>query len=304
MKCGTTTLHNILNEHPDVFIPESEIHFFDMDDLSEHPEFFFFNDDYWITPPFSEKRNDYWQWYFDFFKDAEEDQIIGEDSTGYLASKNAPARIASQKKDIKIIVLLRNPVDRTYSHYWHNVRAGRIGHSFENTLRFFPNTILRRSLYKQQLERYIRYIAESNLKIVVFEEFIKNKSETINDIICFLGLDDNKLNPKFLDIHSNKANMPLFPRLQLVKNRIHRDPGNWIYRGHFPDFNNKVGKKKFLPRLFNNLHNTLNPRIDKNPPPMKRSTRSFLNDYFIKELEGLDKLINKNVLRIWFSDNE
>ena len=42
MKSGTTTLHNILNEHPDVFIPDSEIHFFDMDDVIEHPEFNYF----------------------------------------------------------------------------------------------------------------------------------------------------------------------------------------------------------------------------------------------------------------------
>lgn len=50
MKCGTTSLHKILSSHPEIFIPEREIHFFDIDDISQHPDFFIFSNGNWYYP--------------------------------------------------------------------------------------------------------------------------------------------------------------------------------------------------------------------------------------------------------------
>jgi len=62
MKCGTTSLHFILNSHPHIFVPRHEINFFDLDDLIQHPDFFFFNGQRWYYPSFSKRNREYWDW--------------------------------------------------------------------------------------------------------------------------------------------------------------------------------------------------------------------------------------------------
>jgi hypothetical protein len=304
MKCGTTTLHHILNRHPDIYIPEEEIHFFDMDDITEHPEFLYYNDGEWISPEINENYEKYWHWYNDFFLYSEDHQKIGEDSTGYLASRKAPKRIATQKKDIKIIILLRDPVYRTYSHYWHNVRAGRVCHSFENTLRYYPNTIIKRSLYKQQIQKFYDHIPQNLIKIIIFEEFVQDKRNVIKDLLKFLNLDTNKLEPRHFNIHSNKGKAPLSIKIQLFHNKINREHGNWLYREHFPDYKSKVDRRNFFRRVIKNTHKILNPPIRKQIPAINKRTYDFLSEYFKKELIGLDKMINKDINRYWFQDSQ
>jgi hypothetical protein len=302
MKCGTTSLHHILNKHPDIYIPEEEIHFFDMDDITQHPEFFYYNDNEWISPKINQNYEKYWHWYYNFFQNAEEHQKIGEDSTGYLASKKAPKRIAIQIKDIKIIILLRNPIYRTYSHYWHNVRAGRISHSFENTLRYYPNTIINRSLYKQQIQRFYDHIPQDHIKIIIFEELLQDKRKVISDLLIFLDLDTEKLKSRHLNIHSNKGNAPLSIKMQLLHNKINREHGNWLYRNHFPDYRDKNDNRNFFRRVIKNTHRILNPPIKKQIPAMNKRTYNFLSNYFKKEFIGLDKLIKKDIDKYWFRD--
>ena len=65
-----------------------------------------------------------WEFYSNKFK-GKENFVKGEDSTVYLASKNAAKRISQQKKSIKIIINLRNPTKRTYSNYNHLLRTSR-----------------------------------------------------------------------------------------------------------------------------------------------------------------------------------
>ena len=112
-KCGTTSLHAMLALHPDVFIPEYEVFFFDVDDVMIHPDFFFhrsgssFHD-------YEGEFEEYLAWYRSLFTSAEPGQIIGEDTTTYLCSHYAPTRIAELLPDVKLIALLRDPVDRAY----------------------------------------------------------------------------------------------------------------------------------------------------------------------------------------------
>ncbi len=77
----------------------------------------------------------------------------GEGSSIYLAS-----RIALQNKEIKLNFLLRNPTKRAYSQYYHMLRTGRSTHTFEDTLKYNPVSVLERSLYKDHLEPYYKNI--------------------------------------------------------------------------------------------------------------------------------------------------
>jgi len=113
-KCGTTSLHAILAEHPQIFLPQrKEIHFFEN------------NGNY-------SKGLD---WYSKYFKNANEKKVIGEITADYMFFDYVPERIIEALgKNIKIIFMLRNPVDRSYSEYLFNVRRGFFKGTFEEAI--------------------------------------------------------------------------------------------------------------------------------------------------------------------------
>ena len=165
MKCGTSTIHAILEEHPDVFLPQQEINFFDLDDLYQHPDFFWRNSTSgdWSYSDFKHCSDDCWRWYRSHFSDAPEGALIGEDSTCYLPSRRACERIAMQSKQIKAIICLRQPTLRAYSQYWHMLRTGRAMFSFEDTLRFTPDYVLERSQYLRQLMHFTSFVPRQQI---------------------------------------------------------------------------------------------------------------------------------------------
>jgi len=151
MKSGTTTLHAMLAEHPDVFMADNELFFYDMDDLAQHPDFFEFKNNQWHYPCFEDDPEGFLAWYKEQFKTCEAHQLKGEDSTTYLVSELALKRLKAANPNVKLIIMLRHPTKRVYSHYWHMVRAGRAIYTFEDTLRFQPGLLLQRSDYANQL---------------------------------------------------------------------------------------------------------------------------------------------------------
>jgi hypothetical protein len=302
MKCGTTTLHSMLDTHPDVFIPKGELHFFDHDNIFEHHDFLMFNEtnEYWNYPSLKKNPKEMWEWYTNKFK-GKENLVKGEDSTIYLASENAAKRIAQQDKPIKIVINLRNPTKRAYSQYYHMLRSGRAMYSFEDTLKYAPHSIINRSLYKTQIENYLKYIPKKSIKFVIFEDFIKDPKATLKDVSKFLNIDFNKFESDVFKLHSNKSKLPRYTELQLFRNRNFRTFGNMFYKDHFPYvFKNTKTKDPLILRIIFKIHNLINPQKEKSPPPINVATKDFLNDFFKSELSGLNELVGKDVLGNWF----
>jgi hypothetical protein len=181
MKSGTSSMHAMLAQHPDIFIPTEEIGFFDIDNIIEHYDFSFYDKKsrQWTTQDMNTNTKLLWDWYSSKFEMGA-GKILGEDSTSYLTSKFAAQRIGYQDKEIKLIFMLRQPSKRAYSNYHHLIRSGIIAHSFEDVLQYHPNLVLRRSLYKDQLEAYYRFIPKENIKIVVFEDLIENSKRVLD----------------------------------------------------------------------------------------------------------------------------
>lgn len=302
MKSGTTTMHAILNKHPDIFIPDKEVHFYDMDNILQHPDFNDFDGD-WESHSIDNNPAAYWQWYASRFSQANKSQLIGEDSTTYLASEVAAKRIAFQTKSTKIIVMLRQPSARAYSQYWHMVRTGRAKYSFEKTLQYEPYSLLNRSLYREQIERLFKYIPKKRVKFVIFEEFLKDKAQCITQVCQFLNVAADELPSKALDLHENLTTYPKFIQLELIKNRLFPHLANIGYTDHFSLDQNKL-KKITLDRVFNFIYRKINPLVNVKPDNIKTSTQTFLDSFFIKELEGLNELIEKDVYAIWFNSKQ
>lgn len=302
MKSGTTSLHAILNNHPDIYIPESEVHFFDINNIYNHPDFFFCEKGEWCYPRMDNNRNGLWQWYNNFFQDAPKGSLIGEDSTNYLASAESADRIAMQDKQIKCIICLRHPTKRAYSHYWHMLSSGRAIYDFEDSLRYFPESVLSKSMYREQVERYVQKFPKGQLFFFVLEEFLENKGEVIRELSDFLEVDYHKFPAGSLSLHTNKGVVPKFVRMQLLRNRLLRQLGGKHYRKHLSPLIDVSESPAFVPRLFAKVFDTMNPKFEKSPPRMKQTTKVFLDDYFKRELCGLGNLIDKDVESLWFGE--
>jgi hypothetical protein len=299
MKSGTTTLHYILGQHPRVFIPDREVNFYDIDNLFQHPDFNYFDGANWISQRLDDDPERFWKWYAAHFEAAGENQLVGEDSTTYLSSEIAAKRIAMQNKQLKVIILLRHPTERAYSQYWHMVRTGRATYSFEDTLRYDPFSVLQRSLYLDQLKKFFRHVAPERVKVVIFEEFMADKPSTLRAICEHIGVDYGQLPPDAIEMHKNESLVPRHPGFQVTKNRFFRAGGSMTYRSCLPMAPARE-RHIDLPRLVNMAHRGINPLVKTRPPAMKPSTRRLLDDYFERELDGLDELLGRPVMSLWF----
>jgi hypothetical protein len=304
MKAGTTSLHYILNHHDNMFVPTREIFFFDMDDIQQHPDFCVDGAGGWTFHDYEQEHSHYLNWYEDFFRGAADGQLLGEDSTTYMASSKVPPRIAKLLPNVKLIFMLRDPVTRAYSHYWHLVNSGRAIYDFESTLRHTPGTILQRGFYKEQIERFMRYFPKDQLKFIIFEEFTQNIQFTIDSVCGFLGLQSS-VDTRAIDTQHNVGTAPRYLGLKLRANRIEKKTVERIYQGYPPTPDTKEQKRTSFNRLNQRLSPTvmLAKLVDRGPrgkyPPIAPGVREFLQRLYANENSGLEGLIDIDLERYW-----
>lgn len=170
MKSGTTSLFETLCRHPRLF-------------MCEPKEPMFFSRD-----PVFERGYD---WYRSLFAGARDDQFVGEASTCYSRYPHfgdPAARIHAVLPDVKLIYMLRHPVERTYSHYGHEAQYGRVRETFEQTLEHDPS-LIDASLYMMQIEQYLRFFDREQMLIVTLDDYKKDAPAVLGDVQRFLGLD-------------------------------------------------------------------------------------------------------------------
>jgi hypothetical protein len=299
MKCGTTTLRQLLRRHPRIFMPPREIFFFAIDDLEQHAGALTSEDGRWRVHDFDRDRDEYLRWYARFFDEAAPGQILGEGSTTYMPSVKAPARIAELLPDARLIFMLRDPVERTYSQYWHLVRAGATAESFESLLRRAPATVLQRSCYKAQIERYLSLFPREQLKFVIFEDFIRHGHRTASDVVRFVGADGG-LPEDVEEQPRNAARMPKSMTIQLLRNRWLPPRGA---RDRFAELGRPIGKPAGARgghSVADWLFRKINPLRPGRPPAMHPDTRAFLTKLLERENRGLSEMIGIDVERYWY----
>lgn len=301
-KSGTSTLRNILSRHENIFVAKSETHFFDIDDIEQHHDFFIKLRDGWTFHDFESDFEKYFSWWQKIFLDqAEDEELLGDYSTTYMASRKAPGRIKELIPEAKLIFLLRDPVSRCYSHYWHKVRSGRAVHDFENTLqldRAGPQ-LLERSFYKRHIIRYLNYFRRDQCKFVIFEEFINNMHEKVDEICEFLNVSKG-LDVTTFKTHINPSKYPKIKSLQLLLNRIMK---GWIlkkYLGTRPNMREDSSflSRRVLPLAWGGIK-LLNMRTTKPKPKMDEKTRSFLEKLMKKENDGLSEILDRDLTQYW-----
>lgn len=181
-KSGTTTLHDILSSHSGIFLPKIK-----------ETKFFV---DLKINDKGASK-------YKMFFQDKSEHQICGEVDPDCLYFEHSPKKMLDTLgKDLKIFVVLRNPIERAISHYLMTFRRGledlplkeaihceldRINKSYFHKLHY---SYISRGKYLDQIKRFYKFFGKENIKIFIYEEdFLNNRQEMIDSICNELGLD-------------------------------------------------------------------------------------------------------------------
>ncbi len=166
-KSGTSWVYTCLYEHPAVCAPIKEIHFFS-------------------RPRFSEGK----EWYEAHFKNCAIGKLRGEFSTSYLYSEEAPSRIATLYPNVKLIVILRNPIDRAFSQYRNAIKAGEITEQilFEEFTKQEPS-VLEQGKYAEQLTRYYARFRKEQILVLIYEDIKKDPIAFIRRIYEFLGID-------------------------------------------------------------------------------------------------------------------
>jgi len=211
MRCGTTTLWSTLARHPRIFFPErKELHFF-----SSHNE----------SLRDGRLDDDALRDYFALFSPAGRDQRCGEATPGYLFDEGACRRIHEVLPDVRILVILRDPVARAWSHYWHQVRRGREKLSFEDALAAEPERMASadargrarfsyqsRGRYVESLRRYEARFSREQICTVFLEELRREPEPVVERVFSHLGLGPPPGAAPAV-AHANKAAFPRWPRL-------------------------------------------------------------------------------------------
>lgn len=191
-KCGTSSLWAYLRQHPDVFVPPvKELNFFS-------------------APGDHVDLERYARW----FEDAAGAIAVGEASPNYTmfpATGDVAAKIARVLPAVRLIYLMRDPVERMRSAYHHRLAMGDEHRRVDRALLADP-TYLQVSMYATQVERYLRWFPRSQLLLLTTEDLKRNRAATLRSVLSFIGLDP-QWQPADLDAeHNTSAQKATAPR--------------------------------------------------------------------------------------------
>lgn len=293
-KCGTTSLHFILNQHPDIAMPDNEILFHDADDPVVHPDFLRSEPEgvQWYNP----EDTAAWDWYKSRFTKPGGATVTGEDSPTYLFSNVAAARISRSMPDVKVMFMLRNPVKRAYSQYWHLVKSGRATETFERAISTQPSIILG-STYAPHLRQYQRLIGPERVKVLIFEDFIARPQEVVDEVTDFIGVDRFPLQAG--KSWYNKTHYPRLPWLHRKLNHVGRRIVATRYHNHFSA--DRTLQRRIVSKLHYWWFKHVNDRMltADRAPRMNDRTRTFLEMHMSERNRGLSDILGRDIKQVW-----
>jgi len=263
-KAGTTALHYYLDEHPDIFMsPKKEVHFFDLDENYARGL----------------------KWYEKHFRKHHKEHAVGESSPLYMYLEKVPRRIAKTLPEVKLIFVLRDPVTRAYSHYWHAVRRGVEYLTFEESLKVEEERIRKSFYYRRefsymdrgkyliQIKRFLKFFSRKQMIFIISEELRRHQERILTQIYRFLDVD-----PTF---HGTRLHKPwhtgTVPRLWALQKLIHSHP---------------LRRIPYIAALVEKVN------LKDHYPPMNPKTKEWLASVFQPHNIALARFLNKD-LSLW-----
>lgn len=271
-KSGTTTISRLLETHPEIcFSIPKELNQFNRNNSKgrllklKNPNFLSKN-------------------YSKHFVHCKEGQIKGEFSPSYFIDEFAPASIYNAFPDTKLIVCLRQPVERAYSSFKMVKNYFRTeSNSFGNVIKSEPEYV-EKGLYFKHLSRFLQYFERSQILVVFFEDIVANPQKNIQNIYKWLEVDDGFI-PENIALNANSAKRSRFAfmtafEVRFVKFVTKRGGARiilWLKR---------LGVHKLVHSLFTKPYKS---------KPMSSEDANWLMNQFIEDIKKLEVLLDKNL---------
>ena len=272
-KSGITNISYYLMQHPQVFMPENlEPYYFARLDIPQNYERGIISD---------EKK------YLNLFKNAKNCKAIGESSPVYLYCPHSALEIKNRFPNSKIIISLRNPIEIAYSEYFSLKFMGfDKNRSFNELLdsskeqldqnEFHIDSLLEAGFYSKQIKRFQKIFSKNQIKIIIFEEYIKNTIPTINSILSFLDIDKSiAFKPAPKGAYKVPRN---FASQKLMNNSTFRKTAKFI----IPTVARQKIGERFLVK-------------ESSRPVLKQNERQRLKETYQDDVENLAKLLGRSL---------
>jgi len=264
-RAGTTTLSEILSKTEGVYMsPHKEPHYFTRSVASSD-----------LYQAIQDKNK-----YLALFKNVKDEKAIGEASTSYLWDPKAPELIHKEVPKAKILIILRNPIERAYSYYLWRISNGKtysfseaIKEALESKNDFYKGLIINGGWYFEQVQKYLKIFGSNQVEIIVFEEFIKNTQKTVKEVLRFLEVNSSP--PEDVELVHNTLTAPRgkFSTV-LLQNKVMKKIGEKVLPMYLGEYISKkiLGKKIVKPK-------------------MMQEDRIFLTDLYSEDVKKLKILL-------------
>lgn len=268
-KAGTSWIYACLYEHPEICAPIKELHFFSRERFSKGKV-----------------------WYESHFSRCDGHTKCGEFSTSYLYDTKSAERIAKLYPEAKLIAVLRNPIERAYSHYINAQKAGQI--LKQTTFAQFINqdaSVLEQGKYSLQLYRYLQLFSQRQLLILLYEDIKNDPATFIKQLYLHLEVNP-EFEPTMLHERVNIARIPVWISLEKWMHHMAERLRRW-HLDKFVWFVRRTG----IPRYIRVL-NTGQVAYSKEEA-LKGVDVEALKVYFKKDVDQVSMMIGRNVNEEW-----
>ena len=281
-KAGTTALRNYLEQHPEIyFSPIKETHFFSKDIDS-----FNFRDEFKAKVNTSKGAHQKFitnqEEYLTLFTGVKEESVIGEATASYLYSQKAAGNIYQFNPNSKVVIILRDPIKRAFSHYLMDKRMSFTDQSFLEAVKEdisktkkgwgISNLYIELGLYYQQVKRFLEIFPSNQLLILYHEDLQKSPPATLAQITAFLGIKSDY----FFDTNQ-KHNVAALPRNAKTITLIR-----------------KLNITALIPKVITNRFKWVFYN-KKNLPQLTNDDIKTLGNYFADDIEKLESLLKKDL---------
>lgn len=249
-KSGTTSLYHYLNQHQDICMSLiKEPNYFSSEELNDQGL-------YYKAKVISKLES-----YHKIFIKEKDHQLLGEASVSYLFYQNVPLKIYKYNPNAKIIILLRNPIERAHSHYLMDYRLGHTKISLDSILNdssvkdhaLLYQQYIELGFYYNQVKRYVDVFGHDNVCVMLYDKLKENNEQLTNNILRFLNVDLNHdINFKIPYNRSKSSTNKIIQKLYSLT--FIRKSVSFLFPNIIISYINKI--------FFNNKENSLSTRLE------------------------------------------
>lgn len=278
VKCGTTSLYMNLKKHPQVFMPEIKEPGFFAHSLNPVPRNL---EKLYCPGDLTEYQR--------LYEGCSNYRAVGDASPSYLWDEDAARRIYAANPQARIIIMLRDPVERAYSHYLMKIHEGVEQRPFMEALKkdyakvpkdwWKSGLYVDLGLYYEAVKRYLEIFGREQVRIFCFEEFTRNPEAVLSRIASHIGVD-----PELIDLSETREVHNPYRRARL---RLLLRAGKFVFNRRLRHFLIPASIRKKLassPLLFN-----------MKKPPQTPDTRLFLQQIYAADLDRLEDLLEQEL---------